>query len=91
MKRPDRVKILGQWINILYVDLKPEGDKDNETLYGDCDVAARIIRVEKSSDDELCKRILKHEKLHMKLGLSGLTEILSSEQEEAICVLAETE
>jgi hypothetical protein len=73
------------------VDLKPEGDKAGETLYGDCDSATRIIRIEKSSDDELCKRILKHEKMHMKLGLSGLTEILTSEQEEAICVLAETD
>lgn len=91
MKRPDRVRILGQWINILYVDLKPEGEKANETLYGDCDSTTRIIRVDKSVDDDLCKRIIKHEKMHMKLGLSGLTEILTLEQEEAICVLAETD
>ena len=91
MKRPDRVKILGQWITILYVDLKKEGENHDEILYGDCDSRARIIRIEKTLDDDLTKRILNHEKYHMKLGLSGVAELLTSDQEEALAVLAETD
>ena len=91
MKRPDRVKILGQWVNILYVNLQDEGEKHNEVLYGDCDSRTRIIRIEKTLDDQLTKRILNHEKYHMKLGLSGVIELLTAEQEEALCVLSETD
>ena len=91
MKRPDRVKILGQWCAVKFMDLKEEGQRNNETLYGDCDLATRTIRVEQSLDDDLAKRVLKHEKMHMKLGLSGLSELLTLEQEEAICVLMESE
>jgi hypothetical protein len=91
LKRPDRLKVLGQWCHVLYVDLKKEGAENSETLYGDCDAALRVIRIEKTLDDDMTKRVLKHEKMHMRLGLSGLSEILSSEQEEAICVLMESE
>lgn len=91
MKRPDRVKILGQWCHILYVDLKAEGDQADEIFWGDANVDTRIIRIEKTADDEMTKRILRHEKMHMKLGLSGLSELFSAEQEEALCVLAESE
>ena len=90
MKRPDTVRVLGQRCHVLYVDLKSES-KDEETLYGDCDAATRIIRIERTLDDDMTKRVLKHEKMHMKLGLSGLTELFTTEQEEALCVLAESE
>ncbi len=91
MKRPERVKILGQWCKVNFTDLKEEGNRNNEILYGDCNLTTRTIRVEQSLDDEIAKRVLRHEKMHMKLGLSGLSEMLNPEQEEALCVLMESE
>tara|TARA_R100000742_G_C4256970_1_gene74823 strand:+ start:129 stop:404 length:276 start_codon:yes stop_codon:yes gene_type:complete len=91
MKKPEKIKILGQWAKVQYVDLTKGGEAVGEVLYGDCDVATRTIRIEKSLDDNLTKRVIKHETMHMKLGLSGLSEILTDEQEEAICVLVESD
>jgi len=91
MRKPDRAKVLGQWVDILYVDLKPEGEKDDENLFGDCDVPNRVIRIEKTLEGELFKRTLRHEKQHMKLGISGLSNQLSPELEEQLCDLAEVD
>ena len=89
MKKPSRVKILGQWIEIQHVDLSPEKE-DAEILYGDSDLRARLIRIDINLDGAAFKRILNHEMYHMKLGISGLAETMPDNLEEALCILAET-
>lgn len=84
MKRRKRMKVLGQWVTIDHCDLK------NEELWGDCDVGKRIIRIKDDATDEEYQRVLRHEVCHMRLGISGLSEFLTPELEEALAVLAET-
>ena len=81
--KPDSCIIMGQIISIKYVTLSND--------HGSSDVALREIRLNKKLADDVLERVLRHEKFHMKLGLSGLTEILSSELEEALCNLAESD
>ena len=88
MKKHDRVKVLGQWVRVEHKDLSVDAAPD-ENLHGDCNVERRLIRLDQSLEGADYKRVLRHEKMHMKLGLSGLSELLTPEQEEAICVLSE--
>ena len=85
MRKPNSVTILGQLIDVEYVDdlIITEG------IYGDACAVEYKIRLDASLDDEKFKHILRHEKMHIILRLSGLVEHLSPETEEALCCLME--
>lgn len=83
MKKPQRVNILGTRFKIEHVDLTSEG------LCGDCDVDHKIIRIEQSLEGKAFKETLTHEKFHAMLTLSGLSQFLTDELEEALCRLVE--
>lgn len=84
MKRRKRMKILGEWVELEHVQF------DNDDRWGDCDVGKRIIRIVETATDEEYARVLRHEVCHMRMGISGLTEFMTPELEEALAVLAET-
>ncbi len=84
MKRRKRMKVLGQWVTLEHTDLQ------SEELWGDCDVAKRHIRIKVDATDDEYNRVLRHEVCHMRLGISGLSELMTPELEEALAVLAET-
>lgn len=84
-KRKTKIKILGEWIKIEYCSIEVM-----DGCWGDSDSQARVIRIEEGLDDAMYKRILSHETMHMKLGLSGISEHLTTETEESICVLMES-
>lgn len=81
--KPVNCIILGQRVNIKYVTMSND--------HGQCDVALREIRLNKKLDGDSLYRVLRHEKMHMRLGISGISELLTSEMEEALCCLAESE
>ena len=83
MKKPQRIQVLGEWFKIEHTDLIPEG------LCGDCDVDNKVIRIEQSLEGKTFKETLIHEKFHAMLTLSGLSQFLSDELEEALCRLIE--
>ena len=85
MKKRNRIRVLGQWIDLIHVDLTDEG------VHGDCDVESRTIRIHIGLEGPRYTRVLRHELFHMKVGLAGLTELMSPELEEALAVLAETD
>ncbi len=84
MKKRNRIKIFGEWVTLDHVDLTSEG------IYGDCTVSSRTIRLHVGLEGAEYKRVLAHESEHMRLGISGLSEMMSAELEEALAVLAET-
>lgn len=85
--RKTKVRVLGQWVQIVYMkDLRNE---DDEPCWGMCDVDNRRISLEADMDDAMYERVLRHEKMHMKLRLSGLIEMMSEELDEALAVLME--
>ena len=87
MKRPSKIKVLGQVVTIKQVaNLKNE---DGIACHGLCSVHDRTISIEKGVNNEKYTRLLRHETFHMKAGISGVGEVLTSEQEEALAVLAE--
>ena len=87
MKRPSKIKVLGQVVTIKQVtNLKNE---DGIACHGLCEVHNRIISIEKGMPNDKYIRLVRHETFHMKLGMSGLSEMLTDEQEEALAVLAE--
>ena len=85
VKRPSRVKVLGQWVTVEEVDLSEE-----DGLWGDSNTGKRHIRIKEGTTDVEYQRVLRHEIFHLRLGISGLSELLTAEQAEALAVLAET-
>ena len=87
VKRKSKVRILGEWIKLNYVEnlIAEDGDK----CWGVCHEDTRTIDLEMTMCDEMHKRTLNHEKMHMKLRLSGIIEILSEDADEALARLAE--
>ena len=84
--RKSRVRILGRWIKILYIeDLKADGEK----VWGICDDDELTISIEATASDDMYQRTLEHEKMHMRLRLSGLIEMMSDELDEALARLME--
>ena len=85
MAADEKLTILGEKIIVKYVDLI------SEDISGDADVVKRTIRIEKKLNSKERQRVLAHEQFHMKLGLSGLSDLLDPKMEEALCTLAEIE
>ena len=87
MKRPSKIKVLGQVVTIKQVaNLKNE---DGIPCHGMCEVHERVISIAKGMTNSKYERVVRHEMFHMKMGLSGIGEMFTDEQEEALAVLAE--
>lgn len=80
IKKRESVNVFGKDIPIEYKAIELNDDDKPFGLYK----LEKIIIDEKLKDDELRDTIL-HEMIHACLDISGLTELLSDEQEEAIC------
>ncbi len=91
MKKRNKIKILGQWVTIEHCKLPESDDEEVDTILGDCDVSTRTIRIDKDLEGVAYTRILRHEMFHMKVGLSGIGELLDLKLEEALAVLAEVD
>lgn len=85
--RVNSITILGQKIKVEYI----KGLVKKESIWGDADPFKKKIRLEDSLKGKEYERVLRHEKMHMILGLSGITNLLPLEVEEAICTLIEIE
>lgn len=83
MRKQQRIRILGVWFKIEHVDLK------EESLCGDCSVSDKLIRIDSSLEGSAYKETLRHEVFHAMLGLSGISELLEGNLEEALCLLVE--
>ena len=83
MYRPKYVNVLGSRIEVEYTDLT------KDECYGDADPRGKKIRIHHTLEGAELRRILRHEKMHIAIGLAGLSEWLTDEQEEAICTLVE--
>ena len=88
-RKTKKIKVLGQTVTLNHI----EGLKNEDSLkcWGLCLVQERAIFLDASLTGEAHSRVLKHELFHMKAGISGITELLSEELEEALAVLAETD
>lgn len=58
-----------------------------EDRYGDCDVTKRKIRIDPTEPLDRQWETLFHETIHAVLGLSGYSELLKDDLEEALVVL----
>ncbi len=84
---PNSVKVNGVHFDIEYVtNLHIEG----ENCEGGMWLSERVIKVDDSLVGDRLHRVLRHEVMHAYFGLSGLTELLPANVEEAICVMSET-
>ena len=86
---PEKFIVLGQKVKIEYVDnLIVEGER----CEGGCYISERVIKIDASliNDTNRLLRVIRHELMHMRIGLSGLSEIIDPKVEEAICVLMES-
>lgn len=78
---PNKISILGKEFKVVVTALKG--------LHGDCDVDKRVIRIHQNSTVESARETLFHESLHAAFAVSGLKEIITDEQEEAIVRMIE--
>ena len=89
MDKPMKIKVLGQTVVVRYIaNLKNE---DNISCWGLSHTNERYIEIDKGLSKAASARVLRHEIFHMKLGISGLSELLPEGLEEALAVLAETD
>jgi hypothetical protein len=88
-RKTKKIKVLGQTVTLSHID----GLKTDEDVrcWGLCLVQERMIFLDAGLTGEAYNRVLRHEIFHMKVGISGLTELLPDELEEALAVLAETD
>lgn len=78
---PASISILGKTFKVTVTSLRG--------LHGDCDIDKKIIRVNQNSSIEDARETLFHESLHAAFAVSGLKEIITDEQEEAIVRMIE--
>jgi spore coat protein CotH len=69
----------------VYRDRKTDKKLDKNSLMGSFTTGERVIRVHSSARSELAMSILGHETMHSILSDSGVTNVLDSKQEEAVC------
>lgn len=82
---------MGKKFAIKYVphkELERFVDKDEE-IYGYFDEVPGIIYIDNSLDKAVQDRILIHELVHATLSVSGISNLLKSNMEEAICDVME--
>lgn len=81
---PPSIIISGHTVTIKYIDTEDhEGDQ-----WGDFNIDKDEIRIWTRGCDDV-EEILIHEIMHAVIGYSGLTGVLTDEQEEAICRLVQ--
>ena len=80
---PKRLTIMGHAIEIKQVATLPDED------HGRCDPLAKTISISKQYPIEQRWLTLYHEAAHMVLALTGLSELLTTELEEAIVLALE--
>lgn len=87
-KRPSSTEILGQQFKIEHLDHIPAA-ADEGVVYGETDSLKRSIKMKKTDDDDSYESTLLHETIHGILGISGLTELLEGNMEEALVLALE--
>jgi len=87
-KRKKRVRVMGHWIQVVHVKGLLE---DGERCWGVCLEDELTIVLEEDMSDILYKRTLNHEKMHMRLRLCGLIELIPPEIDEALARMMELE
>jgi len=80
-----KIPVLGVPFEIQYVNKINEEDDS----YGECDGPAHKIKIKKSLTNEQKRLTVFHEILHAALYISGQSELLTEQQEEAIVVALE--
>lgn len=86
MKKQESTTILGVKVRIQHVPNLTA----IEGILGDADDDKLLIRLAAELEGAQYKRVLRHERVHMALRLSGLVELLTDGTEEALCRLFET-
>ena len=83
------VTVLGQEVRIEHV---PNLLVDEARCEGGCYISERLIKIsdEHREDEGRYNRILVHEMIHMVLGISGVSEMMTLPVEEAVCVVMES-
>ena len=83
------VTVLGQEVRIEHV---PNLLVADERCEGGCYISERLIKIsdEHRADEVRYNRILVHEMVHMILGISGVSEMMTLPVEEAVCVVMES-
>jgi hypothetical protein len=83
------VTVLGQEVRIEHV---PNLLVDGERCEGGAFISERLIKIsdEHREDEARYSRILIHEMIHMVLGISGVSEMMTLPVEEAVCVVMES-
>ena len=86
MKKANSTRVLGVHIKIEHVPnlIETEGN------LGEADDDTFTIRLDASLEGDRYKRVLRHERTHMALRMSGIVEHLDDNTEEALCRLMET-
>lgn len=77
------MQILGQTFQIVLRSPK----KDS---YGECKALERVIELNNNLAEEEMRRVACHEAYHAAIIISGLDELLTPKQHEALCVLMES-
>lgn len=83
MRIPVKICVLGEWIPIIYQDyLEAE---DGTVCDGYFDTSNCEIRLNSTLPIQRIKQVLIHELTHAIMDITGLSDILTDEQEEAVC------
>lgn len=85
---PTRIKILGQWVKVVYVDLPIEPDT-KESDRGNCKPDERLIQINKSDPKHIQRQTLFHEVIHCILYFTGQSAQLDEEKEEGLVLAIE--
>jgi len=87
IKKPhknSKISVFGENFNIKFVTLNL-----SEHELGECNCMTKLIQIRPGLTKELTVKTIAHELTHAAIGISGLTELLSPAQEEAICIVNE--
>jgi len=79
--KPTSISILGQNVRIQYMDL--------EDMYGCFEQNPLTIKMDKGLEGEAFERVLFHELFHAVVHISGLSELLAHDLEEALATACE--
>lgn len=81
LQLPKTIMIFGKEFKVIVTSLKG--------LHGDCNIGNLTIRIHQNLTKEEALSTLFHEAIHASLGISGLNEMLTENQEEAIVRMLE--
>lgn len=84
MKKPTKVTVMG-----IPFEVKHPQNVDKEKSYGETVGTERVIKVKQSLEGDIFEATLLHEIIHGIFYVSGQTELMSEEQEEALTVALE--